>query len=61
MYFFVKLDDRKAHLKTFDAWKQHDFLMFPIFEMFIGAVAPYPHPHRSKATYIGKKEEIMMT
>ena len=59
MYFFVKLDDRKAKFITFDGIKTAYFSY--ISPSFIGAGAPCPHPHRSMKAYIGTKEEIMTT
>ena len=59
MYFFVKLDDRKAAFLKLLMHKNNIFSH--ISPSFIGAQAPFPHLHRSMNAYISTNNEIMTT
>ena len=56
MYFFVKLDNKKAKFITL---MHKNSILSYISPSFIGAGAPCPHP--SMKAYSDTKEEIMTT
>ena len=63
MHFFVKLNDRKADFKPFDAsWKTTYFVIFSDFPfVYWGGNPPGPTPYFNEGLglYISTEEEIM--